>query len=179
MLENEFKSALPSAVRRTARLRLRIPAEGDIDFLTRLFSRPELVAHRPVPRPDSPEESAARLARDIGHWKDHGFWRWAVEANGALIGFGGVTVSKEFDGLNLSYHLQPENWAYGYATELVGEALAFAFDDLHAERVIGLVRTANAASRRILEKCGFNFEREVMLHGAPTNMYAFGKTSGS
>jgi RimJ/RimL family protein N-acetyltransferase len=179
MLENEFKSALPSAVRRTARLRLRIPAEGDIDFLTRLFSRPELVAHRPVPRPDSPEESAARLARDIGHWKDHGFGRWAVEENGALIGFGGVTVSKEFDGLNLSYHLQPESWRYGYATELVGEALAFAFDHLHAERVIGLVRTANAASRRILEKCGFNFEREVMLHGAPTNMYAFGKTSGS
>jgi RimJ/RimL family protein N-acetyltransferase len=179
MLENEFKSALPSAVRRTARLRLRIPAEGDIDFLTRLFSRPELVAHRPVPRPDSPEESAARLARDIGHWKDHGFGRWAVEANGALIGFGGVTVSKEFDGLNLSYHLQPESWGYGYATELVGEALAVAFDHLHAERVIGLVRTANAASRRILEKCGFNFEREVMLHGAPTNMYAFGKTSGS
>jgi RimJ/RimL family protein N-acetyltransferase len=179
MLENEFKSALPSAVRRTARLRLRIPAEGDIDFLTRLFSRPELVAHRPVPRPDSPEESAARLARDIGHWKDHGFGRWAVEENGALIGFGGVTVSKEFDGLNLSYHLQPESWRYGYATELVGEALAVAFDHLHAERVIGLVRTANAASRRILEKCGFNFEREVMLHGAPTNMYAFGKTSGS
>ncbi|MDV4161053.1 GNAT family N-acetyltransferase [Rhizobium leguminosarum] len=178
MLEYEFKGALPSAVRRTARLRLRIPVEGDIDFLTRLFSQPELVAHRPVPRPDTREESAARLARDIGHWKDHGFGRWAVEANGALIGFGGVTVSKEFDGLNLSYHLQPESWGQGYATELVREALVFAFDDLHAERVIGLVRTANAASRRILEKCGFNFEREVMLHGAPTNMYAFGKTSG-
>ncbi|MBW8786301.1 MAG: GNAT family N-acetyltransferase [Rhizobium leguminosarum] len=179
MLENEFKSALPSAVRRTARLRLRIPMEGDIDFLTRLFSRPELVAHRPVPRPDTPAESAARLARDIGHWKDHGFGRWAVEANGVLIGFGGVTVSKEFDDLNLSYHLQPESWGQGYATELVRETLTFAFDNLHADRVIGLVRPVNAASKRILEKCGFTFDREVMLHGAPTNMYAFGKTSGS
>lgn len=37
MLENEFKGALQSAVRRTARLRLRIPVDGDIDFLTRLF----------------------------------------------------------------------------------------------------------------------------------------------
>ncbi len=128
-----------------------------------------------MPRPDTPAESAARLARDIGHWKDHGFGRWAVEANGALIGFGGVSVSKEFDGLNLSYHLQPESWGHGYATE----SLTFAFDDLQADRVIGLVRTANAASKRTLEKCGFIFEREVMLHGAPTNMYAFGKTSGS
>ncbi|QND13475.1 GNAT family N-acetyltransferase [Rhizobium leguminosarum bv. trifolii] len=179
MLENEFKGALQLAVRRSARLRLRIPVEGDIDFLTRLFSRPELVAHRPVPRPDSPEESAARLARDIGHWKDHGFGRWAVEANDALIGFGGVTVSQEFDGLNLSYHLQPESWGQGYATELVRETLVVAFEDLRAERVIGLVRPVNIASKRILEKCGFNFEREVMLHGAPTNMYAFGKTSGA
>ncbi|MEI1251867.1 GNAT family N-acetyltransferase [Rhizobium aouanii] len=179
MLEYEFKGALPSAARRTARLRLRIPAEGDVDFLIRLFSRPELVAHRPVPRPDTPEESTARLARDIGHWKDHGFGRWAIEANGALIGFGGVTVSEEFDGLNLSYHLQPESWGQGYATELVRETLTFAFDDLHADWVIGLVRPVNAASKHILEKCGFTFKREVMLHGAPTNMYAFGKTSGS
>ncbi|CAN7466453.1 GNAT family N-acetyltransferase [Rhizobium leguminosarum] len=179
MLENEFKSALPSAVRRTARLRLGIPMEGDIDFLTRLFSRQELVAHRPVPRPDTPAESAERLARDIGHWKEHGFGRWAVEANGTLIGFGGVTVSKEFDDLNLSYHLQPESWGQGYATELVRETLTFAFDNLHADRVIGLVRPVNAASKRILEKCGFTFDREVMLHGAPTNIYAFGKTSGS
>jgi ribosomal-protein-alanine N-acetyltransferase len=178
MLENEFMGALQPAMRHTARLQLRVPAAGDLDFLTQLFSRPELVAHRPVPRPDSPEESAARLARDIGHWKDHGVGRWAIEANGALIGFGGVTVSKEFGGLNLSYHLQPESWGHGYATELVRETLTFAFDDLHADRVIGLVRTANPASKRILEKCGFNFEREVMLHGAPTNMYALGKANG-
>lgn len=174
MVESKFKAVLQPAVRRTDRLRLRPPVEGDIDFLTRLFSRPELVAHRPVPRPDTPEESAARLARDVAHWKDHGFGRWAVESNDALIGFGGVTVSKEFDGLNLSYHLQPESWGQGYATELVRESLTFAFDDLQANRVIGLVRTANIASRRILEKCGFIFEREVMLHGAPTNIYTSG-----
>lgn len=155
-------------------MRLRIPEPADIHFLTKLFSRPELVAHRPVPRPDSPEECAARLTRDIKHWKEHGFGRWAVETEGLLIGFGGVTVSKEFGDLNLSYHLQPESWGHGYATELVRDTLAFAFDDLNADRVIGLVRPVNTASRRILEKCGFHFEREIMLHGAPTNMYAIG-----
>ncbi|ARQ58895.1 UNVERIFIED_ORG: RimJ/RimL family protein N-acetyltransferase [Rhizobium etli] len=173
MVEKQLNDA-PQAIRHTARMRLRIPAAADIHFLTELFLRPEVVAHRPVPRPDTPEESAARLARDIAHWKDHGFGRWAVEANGALIGFGGVTVSKEFGGLNLSYHLQPESWGKGYAIELVLDTLAFAFGDLNAFRVIGLVRPVNAASTRILEKCGFLFECEVMLHGAPTNLYAIG-----
>jgi RimJ/RimL family protein N-acetyltransferase len=81
----------------------------------------------------------------MDHWHNHGFGRWAVEVDGRLIGFGGVTVSKEFDGLNLSYHLHPDSWGYGFATELVREALAFSFNDLRAERVIGLVRSVNAS----------------------------------
>ncbi|OWV74224.1 GNAT family acetyltransferase [Rhizobium sp. N122] len=175
MFKKEFNGAAPPAIRHTARLQLRIPVAADIDFLAGLFSRPELVAHRPVPRPDSLEESTARLARDTEHWREHGFGRWAVETKAGLIGFGGVTVSKEFGSLNISYHLHPESWGHGYATELVRETLTFAFDDLRADRVIGLVRPVNAASRRILETCGFSFEREVMLHGAPTNMYGLVK----
>ncbi|TPM38092.1 GNAT family N-acetyltransferase [Mesorhizobium sp. B2-3-4] len=160
-----------SEARRTARLLLRPPVAADLDFVTRLFARPELVAHRPDPSPDTPQQSADRLLRDIGHWRDHGFGRWTIEAQGEPIGFGGVTVSKAFEGLNLSYHLRPESWGQGFATEVIRETLAFAFGHLHARRVIGLVRTANIASRRVLEKNDFRFEREVMLHDAPTNLY--------
>ena len=160
-------------IRHTSRLSLRRPEEQDLDFVTALFARPELVAHRPDPRPDSPAGSARRLARDRAHWRLHGFGRWAAETEGRLIGFGGVTVSTEFEGLNLSYHLHPDHWGHGYATELVKEALAFASNDLQAQRVIGLVRPVNVASRRVLEKCGFGFERDVMLHGAPTHLFSY------
>ena len=158
---------------RSERLLLRRPAEADLDVLIDLFSRREVVAHRPNPVPDTPQQSAARLARDIGHWHKHGFGRWAVEADGELIGFGGVTVSADFDGLNLSYHLHPDGWGHGYATELVTETLRTAFGPLRADRVIGLVRANNPASRRVLEKCGFTFEKDVMLHHAPTMLFAF------
>ncbi|WP_414131252.1 GNAT family N-acetyltransferase [Rhizobium jaguaris] len=72
----------------------------------------------------------------------------------------------------MTYHTRTHSWGQGYATELVKEALTFPFNDLGAEQVIGLVRSANVASRAVLEKCGFTFEREVMLHGAPTNLFA-------
>ncbi|WP_442920225.1 GNAT family N-acetyltransferase [Mesorhizobium sp. WSM4935] len=150
---------------------LRKPRQTDLDFLADLFSRPELVAHRPDPTPDSPQQSAARLSRDIDHWDGHGFGRWAVEADGGLIGFGGVTVSNDFQGLNLSYHLHPNSWGRGYATELVMEALRAAFVTLETKRVIALARPANPASRRVLEKCGFTFESDVVLHGAPTALF--------
>lgn len=161
---------LPSS-QRSARLLLRRPGQADLDFLVDLFSRPELVAHRPDPTPDTEQQSAARLARDLDHWDKRGFGRWAVEADGRLVGFGGVTVSNDFDGLNLSYHLHPASWGQGYASELVMEALRAAFLTLEAEHVIALARPTNPASRRVLEKCGFAFGREVMLHDAPTGLF--------
>ncbi|MEI9424281.1 GNAT family N-acetyltransferase [Mesorhizobium sp. Cs1299R1N1] len=172
MPENYRVDSRQTGSRRTTRLLLRQPTAADVAFVTRLFARPELVAHRPDPSPDTARQSTERLLRDIDHWREHGFGRWAIEVDGVPVGFGGVTVSKDFRGLNLSYHLHPESWGHGYATEVVRAALAFAFEDLHAERVIGLVRTANAASRRVLEKCGFLFEGQVTLHGAPTNLFA-------
>jgi len=165
-------NALSIETRTTSRLVLRRPRRSDEAFLIDLFGRQELVAHRPDPTPDPPEASVQRLARDMAHWDEHGFGRWAAEAEGKLIGFGGVTISKEFEGLNLSYHLHPDSWGKGYATELVQEALDVAFKVLKAERVIGLVRLANPASRRVLERTGFTFEREVELHGAPTMLFA-------
>ncbi|WP_095198696.1 GNAT family N-acetyltransferase [Mesorhizobium carmichaelinearum] len=169
-----MNASLPLSQQR-GRLLLRRPAQADLDFLVDLFSRHELVAHRPDPVADTPQQSAARLARDIGHWDRYGFGRWAVEADGKPVGFGGVTVSADFDGLNLSYHLHPQSWGHGYATELVTQALSAAFGPLQADRVIGLARAANPASRRVLEKCGFAFEREVMLHGAPTMLFALAR----
>ncbi|RAZ92787.1 GNAT family N-acetyltransferase [Mesorhizobium hawassense] len=162
--------SLPSS-QDSKRLLLRRPAAADLDFLVDLFSRPELVAHRPDPTPDTLQQSAARLARDIDHWDKNGFGRWAVEAEGRLVGFGGVTLSSDFEGLNLSYHLHPGSWGHGYASELVMEALRAAFLTLEAERVIALARPANPASRRVLEKSGFTFDRDVMLHGAPTGLF--------
>jgi RimJ/RimL family protein N-acetyltransferase len=73
MTGSKMQASDTSAIRNTTRLILRQPEAPDIDFITDMFSRNEVVAHRPDPRPDTPEESAARLARDMAHWRDHSF----------------------------------------------------------------------------------------------------------
>jgi RimJ/RimL family protein N-acetyltransferase len=100
-----------------------------------------------------------------------------VETCGELIGFGGVTHAKDRDALNLSYHLHPDSWGKGLATELVGAVLDVAFSLLMSERVVGLARPANPASCRVLEKTGFIFEQEIELHGASTRLYAISRPS--
>jgi ribosomal-protein-alanine N-acetyltransferase len=88
--------------RQTARLVLRRPNTADSDFVVDLFSRLELVAHRPHPVPDSPEISEQRLLRDMQHWQSHGFGRWAVEHDGRLVGFGGLTGGERSVGCSTS-----------------------------------------------------------------------------
>ncbi|MCQ2003777.1 GNAT family N-acetyltransferase [Rhizobium sp. NRK18] len=156
----------------TSRLTLRPPDQRDLSFMTALFAKPELVAHRPDPTPDSRVVTKARLAREISHWRKFGFGRWAAEADGELIGFGGVTQSEHYDALNLSYHLDPAFWRRGYAVELARAAVSYGTVHLRRSRIVGLVRPVNGASRRVLEKCGFVQEGMVELHGAPTMLFS-------
>lgn len=149
----------------------RRPLPGDLPFVTDLYSRPEAVAHRPDPTPDGPEVSRMRLERDIAHWEAHGFGRWAVEAEGRLVGFGGLGVVEDSADLNISYHVHPDHWRRGIASAIAAQAVAHGFGELGAPRIRGLVRAANPASARVLLKLGFRRDGEVTLHGAPTVRY--------
>jgi len=160
------------AQRRTARLTLRPVAMGDLKAAYAIYSRPEVVRHRPDPVPDSKALCARRLEKEVRHWEKHDIGRWAILKDGAVIGFGGLTHKVGFFGLNLSYHLNPDHWGQGYAQEFVSEALAVAFGPRQAQRVIGLVRPVNTASLRVLEKAGFAKEAEVMLEGSTSLLYA-------
>ena len=158
--------------RRTARLLLRPIAFSDADFAVALFARPELVAHRPDRTPVPPDSTRKSLTADMAHWDAHSFGRWTIELDGLVIGFGGLTRRNGFGGLNLSYHLEPTAWRRGFATEIVAEALAVAFGPLKQTRVFGLVRPANLASRRVMQKAGFHFERQIEITGAPMDLLA-------
>ena len=57
----------------------------------------------------------------------------------------------------IGYWLGVPYWGHGYATEAVRALIDQAFGDLGHEAVEGGARTTNAASRRVLEKCGFQW----------------------
>jgi RimJ/RimL family protein N-acetyltransferase len=159
------------AHRQTDRLRLRPPRPDDLTVLVSIFSQPAVVAHRPDPRPENVADCRARLERDLDHWQNHGFGRWALSLDATVIGFGGVTHRDGFAGLNLSYHLHPTYWRRGLASELASAAVEIAFADLAAPHVIGVVRHVNLASRRVLENAGLQYERDIIYGGHPGLLY--------
>jgi len=80
---------------------------------------------------------------------------------GRLIGTCGLSRQRG-DGVEVGYWLGVPFWGEGYATEAVRALIDHAFDDLRFERLQAGARVSNPASRRVLEKCGFQWSAVVL-----------------
>ena len=76
--------------------------------------------------------------------------------DGDLIGCCGIGSLREPDP-EVGYWLGVPFWGNGYATEAVRAVLDHGFADLGHAVILGGARISNPASRRVLEKCGFQW----------------------
>jgi len=72
-----------------------------------------------------------------------------------VIGTCGIMLQEETP--ELGYWLGVPYWNQGYATEALHAVIDYAFTDLAHEAVQAGARVTNPASRRVLEKCGFQW----------------------
>ena len=77
-------------------------------------------------------------------------------ANGTVIGGCGFDL-REGPAPEVGYWLGVRHWGKGYATEAVRALIDHAFTDLDHKAMQSSVRVTNPGSRRVLEKCGFQW----------------------
>ena len=75
--------------------------------------------------------------------------------DGTIIGACGI-MSHE-NAPELGYWLGVKYWGNGYATEALHAVIDYAFTDLAHEALTAAARVTNPGSRRVLEKCGFQW----------------------
>ena len=75
---------------------------------------------------------------------------------GTVIGACGIACFGE-EPPEIGYWLGVPFWGQGYATEAVRAVIDHAFGDLGYDVLAGGARVSNPASRRVLEKCGFQW----------------------
>ena len=63
----------------------------------------------------------------------------------------------------LGYWLGVKHWGKGYATEAVRAMIDHVFTDLDCQAIQSAARVTNPASRRVLEKCGFQWTGAGLL----------------
>ncbi len=86
---------------------------------------------------------------------------FGIEYQGKLIGTIGVVPDERRqndDFMMLGYSLSPEYWGRGIMTEAAREVIAYAFSSLGAKYISAYTYPENEASKRVLEKLGFEFD---------------------
>ena len=108
------------------------------------------------------------IERYIAMHERLGYAYWAVveRATGELVGEGGLKpVGDEGSELEIGYAFRASSWHRGYATEVALAVLGEAFGALRLERVVATVHAANAGSRHVLAKLGFQAAGTVTIDG--------------
>ena len=97
------------------------------------------------------------LRGSLAHPEDWGWYAlWLiVRKDGSHIGNLSFKGVPEDGVVELGYGIAEEFRGFGYATEAVETILAWAFDQPGVTAVAAETEPDNAASRRVLEKCGF------------------------
>lgn len=109
----------------------------------------------------------------LGDYKKYGFGRLAVElkATRQFIGFAGLKYLEDLKEVDLGYRFIKAHWGNGYATEAAHAAVSFGFEKLELKKIIAMAFAQNTASVRVLEKLGFEYEKNIVEDGEQVGWY--------
>ena len=150
--ETFHEASIP--VLETQRLALRAPRLGDAKTVAKLADDRRIA------------ENTARIPYPYKLTDAEGFISGANKAGGeavflitlpdtTVIGACGIMTQESAP--ELGYWLGVEHWGKGYATEALHAVIDYAFTDLGHDALQAGARVTNPASRRVLEKCGFQW----------------------
>lgn len=125
--------------------------------------------------PPTRADVRSSLADKRLHWQRYGFGLWLLRdrTTGELVGRGGLQYTDAIGGfaVEAAWAILPERWGQGLATELARASVQVAFDSLQLSEVIAITLPDNHASRRVMQKAGFAFDREIVHVGLPHVLY--------
>jgi [ribosomal protein S5]-alanine N-acetyltransferase len=158
-------AACPTLV--TKRLLLRPFREADLDAFTEMMTAPQVRRSLRLSEGYSRSDAWYAMAAWLGQWELRGSGQWALEerSTGELIGRAGLHLPERPDwpGLEVGWVLHPSRWGRGYATEAGARSIAYAFDEIGAERLFSVILPANSRSAGVARRLGFRLVEERVL----------------
>ena len=156
------------------------PATTDnTELLYALWTMPEVLRYL-FDGVTMPREEAARLLKSYTCQHAEGFGMWLMHRRDDSLFCGeiGLVPSTLHDidplmagEIEFQIALHPDAWGKGYGEEALRAVLAYAFETLNLPHVMGVADEPNRGSRRLQEKTGFDWQREVEGYAGPLVIY--------
>jgi ribosomal-protein-alanine N-acetyltransferase len=148
-----------------------------LDGLVHIFTKTEVTRYIAGGRPLSRDDCLRMSERWSSLWDEHGYGPWAAleKISGRLVGRMGLDLLDDWpqqDKWEVGWELDPEFWGQGLATEGGRAGVRFGFEKAKLKRIISVTVPENAASRRVMEKCGLIYQGLIRWRGAKCVWYA-------
>ena len=149
-----------SVTLRTERLVLREWREADRDAWAAMSADPEVMEFFPATLDRVAADAVFdRIAASL---EERGWGLWAVEADGAFVGFTGlqpVPFEAAFTpAIEIGWRLARSAWGRGFATEAARASLDYAWRELALDEVVAMAVPANRRSLAVMRKLGMTHD---------------------
>lgn len=146
------------------RLVMRAPHEDDIDALAHLANNANIanmVARmlHPYTVADAADFVRRTRAGAIGKC----VYAITKADNGAFLGCCGIEPHEDGRTVELGYWLGEPHWNQGYVTEAAHALIDMVFRTRDVDQIDARCRVMNIPSRRVIQKCGFQFQATGMV----------------
>jgi RimJ/RimL family protein N-acetyltransferase len=151
-----------TAALRTDRLVLRAWRDEDRPPFAAMNADAEVMRHFPEVLDRAASDALADRIEE--HFAAHGFGLWAVEAEGAFVGFVGLNVpawqAPFTPCVEMGWRLARSVWGRGYASEAARAAARFGFATAELAELVAFTVPANLRSRAVMERIGMRRDLE-------------------
>ena len=160
----------------TERLLMRRLVASDLDDLYAFYRDPEIRRYFPEGTLTL-EETREELEWFLNGHPDHpdlGLWATIHKPTGTFIGRCGLLpwTIDGVDEVEIAYLIAKPWQRQGLGAEAARALVRYGFETLGLKRLIALVDPANEASIGTVEKAGLRFEKEAMIDGLLSPVYA-------
>jgi ribosomal-protein-alanine N-acetyltransferase len=149
---------------------------SDLGDLRGLHRDPGVMATLSADGEVAPEgHTREHLRGGLEHWERHGYgtWMFRDRARGGFVGYCGLwnTRVEGREEVELAYAVASGRWGEGFGTEMAREVAALGLGRLGLAGLVARTLPTNRASRRVMEKAGFGYERDTVHAGLPHVLY--------
>ena len=141
----------------TARLVMRAPVKRDLDGIVELANNPRVAEMTAtIPHPYTHADAESWLEK-VSSGRGYSLVLFSKGEKRTLVGVAGFGHRGEEHNPEIGYWIGEPHWRQGYATEASRALIDHAFSETAIDALSASCRIQNDASRRVIEKCGFQW----------------------
>ena len=160
--EGEMQMLTPKL--ETERLILRQIKNEDVDAIFKCWMQDEDVSRYMYWKASKDINEAQKFVQfEIGNLENDKWYRWIIllKQTDKIIGTCLIYYNDEENNWDISYNLGKEYWEKGYITEAMHRVMEYAINELTIKECIAIHAIENPESGRVIQKLGFEYEKEV------------------